>query len=55
MLVCNENDQHQMKTLIHYQHRGDPVLMNQNVDLALNVLKASTTILPDSIMNLTAE
>ena len=59
LVVCNDSDQLQMKQLVHYDTNGMGIEQTkkiQNIDLALNVLKASTAALPDSVQNdLTAE
>ena len=48
-----------MKQLVHYGHSGtelDQTKRIQNIDLALNVLKASSIALPDSVQHdMTAE
>ena len=48
-----------MKQLVHYESGGaelDQTKKIQNLDLALNVLRASTVALPDSVQNdMTAE
>ena len=52
LIVCNESDCEQMKQLIHYESVNvelDDTKQIQNLDLALNVLKASTVALPDSV------
>ena len=54
LIVCNEMDQLQMKQLVHYESNGMEIEQTkriQNLDLALNVLKASTVALPDSVQN----
>ena len=43
-----------MSQLVHHEHDFDPNRMQQNIDLALNVLKASTVSLPDAIKIMTA-
>ena len=43
-----------MGQLVHHEHDCDPVKMLQNVELALNVLQASSVALPDSIQKMTA-
>ena len=53
-VACNEQDQEQMGQLVHQEHEGDPVKMEQNVDLALNVLRASSLSLPDTIQAMQA-
>ena len=59
LIVCNESDCEQMKQLIHYEGINfelDETKQIQNLDLALNVLKASTVAIPDSVQNgMTAE
>ena len=43
-----------MKQLVHYESNGMEIEQTkriQNLDLALNVLKASTVALPDSVQN----
>ena len=54
IIACNEEDQEQMSQLVHHEHNFDPNRMQQNIDLALNVLKASTVSLPDAIKIMTA-
>ena len=49
MVACNAQDQAQMSQLIHHEHDCDPLKMSQNVELALNVLLASSVALPDAI------
>jgi len=53
-VACNQQDQVQMSLFVHHEHGFDPIKMEQNVDLALNVLKASTVALPDSFKTMTA-
>ena len=43
-----------MGKLVHQEHEDDSVKMEQNVDLALNVLRASSLSLPDSIQTMQA-
>ena len=43
-----------MAQLVHVEHENDPVKMRQNVELALNVLQASTLTLPESIQAMQA-
>ena len=43
-----------MGQLVHHEHDCDPGKMLQNVELALNVLQASSVALPDSIQKMTA-
>ena len=52
MVGCNEADQEQMNELIHHEHGDDPNKMVQNIELALNVLKASSVSLPDAIVRM---
>ena len=43
-----------MTQLVHREHNYDETRMIQNIELALNVLKASTVSLPEAIQQMTA-